>query len=333
MFIERWIAELMALDVAVLMAMVYGDVAVQDATEVRLRQGLGAMDWPLLWVEGASVGCAAIAGVQLFVTAKNAPLRRLTLDGRVVGTVFHAQGSRHCVIAGVNPTDTSETPSEQTKQVLERANEVLREAGFTYGDIARTWFYNDDILAWYDDFNRARTAYYRQQTFASGSLPASTAVRGKNRMGAALAFAAWAVIPGSVETLVREVGSPLQCPAPAYGSSFSRAMMIGVGGQKRLFVSGTASIEPGGKTIWQGDAGRQIELSMQVVAAILRAQGMTFRDVERATAYFKSIDDVGLFRNWCAQAGLENMPVVPVHCDICRDDLLFEIELDACVMG
>ena len=51
----------------------------------------------------------------------------------------------------------------------------------------------------------------------------------------------------------------------------------------------------------------------------------------RATAYFKHAGDVALFESWCAGRGLDLLPVVPLHCDICRDDLLFEIELDACV--
>ena len=35
------------------------------------------------------------------------------------------------------------------------------------------------------------------------------------------------------------------------------------------------------------------------------------------------------FDAWCVAHGYEHLPVVPVHADVCRHDLLFELELDA----
>jgi hypothetical protein len=56
---------------------------------------------------------------------------------------------------------------------------------------------------------------------------------------------------------------------------------------------------------------------------------MSFADVSRATAYFKSPADVAVWDDWRARHELRTMPVVCAGCEICRDDLLFEIELDA----
>lgn len=314
----------------VLMVMAYGSVAVHDAVMETLGRVLGGMDWPVLWVEGANCSGGALAGFQIFVLPEG-KIERVKLGERVVGSVFNDGVARHCLLAGLMPDDVLLPRAKQCERFFESAVVALTQAGFSFGDIARTWFYNDEILAWYDDFNRVRTAFYAKQKFTSGSLPASTAVRGRNPRGAALTFGAWAVVPKAAGTVVQEVASPLQCPAPAYGSSFSRATEILLAGAKYLLVSGTASIEPGGKTVWQGDAAKQIALTMEVVEAILRPRGMGFDDVTRATAYFKHPQDVMVFRNWQAKRGLSAMPVVPVHCDICRDDLLFEIELDACI--
>lgn len=320
----------------VVMVMAYGSVDAHGFVMQRLSgvagSGVsgGVADWPLLWVEGAACDGRALAGFQVF-EQPGSVVERVRRGSRVVGSVFLDGGARHCVLAGLVPADPALPRAEQCAEFFEGAEAALAQAGFSYGDIARTWFYNDDILAWYDDFNRVRTAFYAEQEFRSGSLPASTAVRGRNPAGAALTFGAWAVVPEAEGASVLEVASPLQCPAPAYGSSFSRATEIVGGGQKRLLISGTASIEPGGRTIWQGDATKQIVLTMDVVEAILRPRGMGFRDVVRATAYFKHAADATIFRSWLAAHGLTAMPVVPVHCDICRDDLLFEIELDACV--
>jgi enamine deaminase RidA (YjgF/YER057c/UK114 family) len=100
-------------------------------------------------------------------------------------------------------------------------------------------------------------------------------------------------------------------------------------GYRQILVSGTASIEPGGRTAHVSDVRAQIELSMQVVEAILASRGMAFADVSRATAYFKSPADTPVFDAWLARHELSAMPMVRTGCDICRDDLLFEIELDA----
>jgi enamine deaminase RidA (YjgF/YER057c/UK114 family) len=328
-FIERFSREMKRHEGSILMVMAYGSVTAHDAVMEQLSSELGGSDWPLLWVEGASCHGGALAGFQVFILPEG-KIERVRLDGRVVASVFHDGGARHCLLAGLMPGDAAASRADQTRQVLESAEAALRQAGFTYGDLARTWFYNDDILSWYDDFNRARTKFYLSQRFVSGSSPASTAVRGCNPRHGALAFGAWAVVPSQAGAAVRELVSPLQCPAPAYGSSFSRAMEIVSAGRRRVVVSGTASIEPGGKTVWVGDARKQIDLTMEVVAAILKSRGLGFSDVTRATAYFKHAADVAHFEAWCAEHGLSNMPVVPVHCDICRGDLLFEIELDAC---
>src|SRR5207248_2848266 len=124
---------------------------------------------------------------------------------------------------------------------------------------------------------------------------------------------------------------PLQCPAPAYGSSFSRAMEIESGGLRRLLVSGTASIHPDGRTAWVGDARKQVDLTMEVIAAILESRRMNFRDVTRATAYYRTPELVLHFEDWARERALLEMPVVSTHSVICRDDLLFELELTLCV--
>jgi enamine deaminase RidA (YjgF/YER057c/UK114 family) len=280
------------------------------------------------WVEGASCDGSPLAGVQAFAIS-GADLQRVVVNGQVVGSVFEDGGARHCLLGGLGPTDPTQPRATQASQTFENFATALGRAGFGLADVARTWFFNDDILAWYGDFNRVRTACYAHTLFHTGSLPASTGVEGYNPAGAACVMGAWAVQPLEGATRVAEVASPLQCPAPAYGSSFSRAMEIASGGSRRLLVSGTASIAPGGETLWPGDTRKQIEQTMEVVAAILRSRDMNLGDVVRATAYFKHRADTVLFEKWLQAHELQTMPHVLVHCDICRGDLLFELEADA----
>ena len=125
------------------------------------------------------------------------------------------------------------------------------------------------------------------------------------------------------------MGSPLQCPAPAYGSCFSRAVEIVTPGWRRIFISGTASIAPKGESVCAGDMDGQIDLTMQVVRAILVSREMDYADVTRATAYLRNPADAPIFNRWCHKLGLVNWPLVTTQAVVCRDELLFEIELDA----
>jgi hypothetical protein len=68
---------------------------------------------------------------------------------------------------------------------------------------------------------------------------------------------------------------------------------------------------------------------MEVIAAILQSRGMDFKSVTRATAYYRRPEYKGCFDAWLAARDLHQMPVVHTHSVVCRDDLLFELELDA----
>lgn len=311
--------------------LIYGSVVHQAESSAALREVLGEVDWPVTWVEGASCEGAPLAGIQAFAISGR-PVTRIRIGRRVVGSVYEDEGARHCLLGGLGPVATSLQPPAQVQQMFANLELALELAGFSLSDVVRTWFYNEDILPWYAEFNRVRSAHYAGIRWRTGSLPASTGIGARNPAGAALQVALWAVRPLAASSCAREIGSPLQCPAPAYGSSFSRAMEIDSGGFRRLLVSGTASIHPDGRTAWVGDVRQQVDRTMEVVAAILQSRGMDFHDVTRATAYYRHATDRRHFVAWRIAHGLSAMPVVDTHSVICREDLLFEIELDACRM-
>jgi enamine deaminase RidA (YjgF/YER057c/UK114 family) len=284
-------------------------------------------DTPWTWAQGAACDGRAIAGIQIHAFTGN--VDRFAIGGRVAASVFNDGGARQCFVGGMSPADRTLSRPEQTREVIEDLQKILALAGFDVADTIRTWFFLEKILSWYGDFNIARTKSYAGVKFRTGSLPASTGVGAPNPSGAALALAAWAFRPVEKNSYAEEVASPLQCPAPAYGSSFSRAMEISATGGRRLLISGTASIALGGKTLWTGDTRKQMETTMEVVEAILRARQFDFSNITRATAYFRNMADAPVFSAWLAKNNLAAMPLVSAQCDICRDDLLFELEAEA----
>jgi enamine deaminase RidA (YjgF/YER057c/UK114 family) len=326
-FCRRLAAALRDHDATPLHLWVFGEAKAAPAVTDALEKSFGAVDFPVTWVEGADCHGQPVAGIQLY--AFTGKVDRIEQRGRVVGSVFTEGGARQCLVGGLLPADKSLPPAEQTGQTLAELQAVLARGGFDLADTVRTWFFLENILAWYDDFNRARTKIYSGVKFCTGSLPASTGVGARNPAGTAITMSAWAFRPLTAAAHAAEVASPLQCPAPAYGSSFSRALEISGAASRRLFISGTASIAPGGKTLWDGDTRKQVELTMDVVEAILRSRGLGLADLTRATAYFRHSADARIFTEWLAANQLMQMPVVSTQCDVCRDDLLFELEAEA----
>jgi hypothetical protein len=78
-----------------------------------------------------------------------------------------------------------------------------------------------------------------------------------------------------------------------------------------------------------GDVENQIALTMEVVGAILQSRRMSWADTSRAIAYFKDIEDAPLLDEYRRRKHLPHIPIAVAHGDICRGDLLFEIEIDA----
>jgi enamine deaminase RidA (YjgF/YER057c/UK114 family) len=293
-----------------------------------LQQRLGGPAWPVTCVQGGACGPESLAGLHI-LAVRGMPVETVSLGGRPVGRTFRDHWARHLLLGDVQPNDGSRSKPDQARQAYEQLEAALGQGGMTMANVARTWLFIDDILSWYGPFNQVRTVFYQERGMFDRLVPASTGVSGVNARGTALVSGAWAVEALNGAFSVSEVASPKQCPAPAYGSSFSRAVELRTPALSRLLVSGTASIEPGGASVCGGDVEAQIDLTMEVVRAILVSREMDFADASRVTAYFKNPQDVRFFQAWRKQQGLGDWPAVHAQADICRDELLFEIELDA----
>ena len=293
-----------------------------------VRNAFGDAAFPVTWVEEKSGPATRITGIQAWGIA-GIPVFPILFNGRVLGAHFDAPALRYCRLGGITPDDTTLTPKEQTAAVFQRMDEALHLCNMRFDQVMRTWFFNHKLLDWYDDFNAARDAFFQEKQICQRMVPASTGIEGANPAGAALEVGALAVVPANDAVEVCAVPSPLQCAALEYGSTFSRAAEIREPGVHRLYISGTASISPDGKTQFDGDTPAQLKRTMEVVVSILRSRGMDLSNATRAITYFKHAEDIPLFEAWRTKAGIPAFPVVLVHNDVCRHDLLFEIELDA----
>jgi enamine deaminase RidA (YjgF/YER057c/UK114 family) len=183
--INRLAVALKDTDTTPVSMIVFGSVRAYPAAHEAMRRIFGGVDWPVTWVEGNAGADQPIAGMQTLAFSADR-VDRITLKGQVVGSVFAEGAVRHCLLGGLGPDANTASCLEQFPQTLANLEIALHQAGFTMGDIVRTWFYLDELLAWYGAFNKARTQAYAKIRFRSGSLPASTGISGPNPAGTAL---------------------------------------------------------------------------------------------------------------------------------------------------
>jgi len=308
--------------------LVLGDAAGRDAALAEMRRELGPPAWPVTWTEGADLGNHGWAGMQVWAV-RGAAVEPVEMGGEVLACQYRDAEARRCLLGGLGAENLALPPPGQAARTFERLEAALAAARLSLSHLVRTWFFLDDILGWYGDFNRVRTDFYRSRGVLDGVVPASTGVGARNPRGAAVAAAALALQPLTPECRVAAVASPAQCPATRYGSAFSRAVELRMTRCRQVLVSGTASIDPAGASARLDDLPGQMDLTFAAVEAILRSRGLSYHDTSRAIAYFKHRIGGKLLADCLARRGLTDWPVVAAQADICRDELLFELEVDA----
>ena len=284
---------------------------------------------PTTWLQGDACRSGEMLSLQVLALSGITP-SPVHLDGKLAGYWYEDAHARYCHLGGILPADPGASRARQAHDVFERMARALAACGMVFADTVRTWFYLDRLLTWYDTFNQVRTAFFEEHGVFEGVVPASTGIGAGNPSGCALAAGLIAVKPLDGATTILEIASPLQCSARSYRSSFSRAVEVACPTHRTLYVSGTASIDREGRTVHLGDPQGQVSHTMEVVEALLASRSMGWTDVVRGVAYFKDIRaDRGLYDAYCAEHGVASFPLALSHADVCRDNLLFEIEVDA----
>lgn len=205
----------------------------------------------------------------------------------------------------------------------------LHEVGLREEHIVRTWLFMDDILAGYEELNAAREQFFAQWFDPQQHLiPASTGIQGRTPQATPLSIEGWACAGNRLRKSL--MASPMQNEPTAYGKLFSRAVSVRRIGQTLLFVSGTASIDRSGQSIHAGDFRRQLKHTLEVIAAILQRADGDFSHIVQGIVFLKRGTDLIDCRQVAAAAGfpLGRMLLLP-DTDVCRDDLLCEIEVTA----
>jgi len=322
----RGVSEVHRLGAEMVRAMGFGGVC-PGGRAVAIPRGV-----PFSLVEGAPCHSGEVAGVNLTGVRGCEPTIYETNAGAFVSLIEDSH-ARRVAVTGISAEGLWADPGQQAAETFRQAESALGLVGMTFRDVYRTWLFLDDILSWYDDLNRVRSEFFHDRGVFDGMVPASTGIGAANPRGAAITMDLLAMVPLDDSVSVQAIPSPLQCPALEYGSSFSRAVEVTEPDLRSLLVSGTASIEPGGGTIYGDDVVAQVDRTLDVIEAILTSRDMDWGDVTRAVAYFRYAADAGAIDEPWRNRGGHRDRLIVTESTICRDDLLFELEIDAVRVG
>jgi enamine deaminase RidA (YjgF/YER057c/UK114 family) len=297
---------------------------------------------PITWIQGTPIQEGEFVGLQIWgiVPRDNETgVRTVTNPATGPGRLWTGNGFRMLHLPSVRGLKAGgvlagDAPA-QADQMFSNAGLGLKAHGMEYRHVVRTWIYLARLLEWYGDFNRVRTAHYQPAGLGvpgGVAFPASTGIQGHSSEEECLMDVLAFESDGCGSAVATPIShSPRQDQSFNYGSAFSRGMVLEVEGRRTVHVSGTASINSAGASIHIGNAELQSLETMMCVAAILEEQGGSLANITSATLFCKNRE---AWEAWNRVSRLLQVPAFPRICvlaDVCRHDLLVEMEAVATI--
>lgn len=270
--------------------------------------------------------------------------------------LYDIGGVSYGFFGGFEPSTESEPAYVQSLNTFEQMKAEMERNGFQVSDLVRTWLYQGSIVRpegetqRYKELNRARTDFFEETRFVQNFLPAgkkgivypaSTGI-GTDGLGIRMAGIAIQADGKDAPALTATpLENPGQTPAFDYGEvyspqspKFSRAMALSTEDCCHIFISGTASINDS-ETQFVGDPAGQTRRTIENILALISGSNLErhglagfsagLDSLAVARVYVKRKADYPIIRIICDEA-FRGTPVSYTIADVCRDDLLVEIE-------
>jgi enamine deaminase RidA (YjgF/YER057c/UK114 family) len=230
---------------------------------------------------------------------------------------------------------------------------ILDAEGMSFNHIVRQWNYIGNILEIneelqnYQVFNEVRSEFYHEYRTIHG-YPSATGI-GMKLGGVLIDFCA---VMTNEEILVKPIDNPAQVNAYEYGQQvlkggtekgksvkhppqFERALLLSGKRNSTLFISGTASIV-GQETIGVDNVEEQTLVTIENISKLTDQHRLSFLTgnpdrIEESLillrVYVRYQKDFEKVKRIC-QEKFQEAPSVFIESDICRDNLLVEIEAE-----
>lgn len=245
--------------------------------------------------------------------------------------------------AGLGINSYRSDTTQSARKAFSQMRAILRLEDMSFDNIVRQWNYIGNISDNngsnnYQEFNRIRVENYKKYRKIPG-YPAATGV-GLKYGGCKMDFIAYeSEDPESISI----VDNYDQCKPYLYSQQvlkgknlplFERAILINKEHGSTLFISGTASIL-GQDTHGIGNVEKQTITTIENINKLINAKDLADIEVNGIInwgiillrVYIKNRDDFAKVRSICG-GYFPDAPAVYIEADICRPDLLVEIEAE-----
>jgi len=236
--------------------------------------------------------------------------------------------------------------SKQSRLIFQSIDEILKFEDMPISSIVRQWNFIPGITMFendfqhYQQFNDIRALFYEKTKWNKG-YPSATGIGTKN---APLLVDVIAMKGHNGEIPIRNskqidahiysdevlLGAEDQALKQRYTPKFERAKLIIENTKALVFVSGTAAII-GEESLGQNNVKDQTNITIDHINNLVTKEvlnSIEFKSkaqFESIRVYVKHISDYEVVKQVCEKR-LPNVNVVYVEADVCRDELLVEIE-------
>jgi enamine deaminase RidA (YjgF/YER057c/UK114 family) len=234
---------------------------------------------------------------------------------------------RHCWISGLCDATPGDSFS-QSLGVLEKLTKRLAQLDMTLaGNVVRTWWFVREIDADYRGLVDARREVFIKHGLTEKTrYIASTGIAGTHPdPGARLSLDSYSIAGLSRPQIYYPTAPDHLGPTHTYGVTFERATAISYADRRHILISGTASIDTAGDIVHPGDVLRQLDRTLENIAALLAAAGTRLEDLAMILVYLRDPAD-GKKINRVLKRRFGKLPMVLLHAPVCRPGWLIEIE-------
>jgi hypothetical protein len=252
---------------------------------------------------------------------------------------------RELITGGILPPDITASHTVQSNEVFARLKEILSCENFPINSIVRQWNYIENISQFeeefqnYQVFNDSRSHFYAREDWTAG-YPAATGI-GTQSGGVMVELIAFV----GDDLINMALDNPLQIAAhhysqgvllgaldPSFGQrttpKFERARMIGPLDKLTVYISGTAAIR-GESSHITDDVMEQARITMENIDYLISPQNLPVgggsRIYKLLRIYVKDPGQMEQIRTYM-KANYPDILKIYICADICRDELLLEIE-------
>ncbi len=216
----------------------------------------------------------------------------------------------------------------QTVDVMSAYSEKLKGNGLTLADnCIRTWLYVNDIDNNYNGVVAARNDVFDKENLTDKThYIASTGIQGCDTNHNVLCKMDAIAINGiNKEQIHYLYALDYLNRTSEYGVRFERGAYIDFDERRRVYISGTASIDNKGNVLYIGDIRKQMKRMMENIQALLTEAECSFDDITEMTVYLRDNSDYNVVSAFFDEH-FHNTPLIIVHAPVCRPTWLIETE-------